>query len=87
MLAQRSVNYTHIEEDLAGLSDLVELADSIVEFVVVVSSKSRDPSLDFLLRLAFNPKPGMERPYRIVKTESSGAEYHGLTSFNDMIVD
>lgn len=48
MFAQRSMNDTHIEENLAGVANLVEFAQCIVEFIVVVASEGRDPSLDFL---------------------------------------
>lgn len=48
MFAQRGVNHAHVEEYLAGVANLVELAERIVEFIVVVASKGSDPSLDFL---------------------------------------
>jgi hypothetical protein len=48
MFAQRSMNDTHIEEDLAGVANLVEFGECIVKLIVVVASKGCDPSLDFL---------------------------------------
>lgn len=48
MLAQRSVNDTHIEEDLASVADLVEFGEGVVKLIAVVASKGSDPSLDFL---------------------------------------
>ena len=48
MLSQCGVNHSHVEEDLAGLSNLVELADGIVEFVVIVSGQGSHPRFDFL---------------------------------------
>lgn len=55
MLAQRSMNDTHVEENLAGVANLVEFTESIVEFIVVVAGEGRDPSLDFLCSWSLAP--------------------------------
>ena len=49
VLAECGVDDTHIEEDLAGVADLVEFIEGVVEFVVVVAGKGGDPGLDLLL--------------------------------------
>lgn len=48
MLAESGVDDTHVEEDLGGVCDLVELADSVLELIVVVAGEGSDPGLDFL---------------------------------------
>ncbi len=48
MPAQRSVNHTHVEEDLGRVRDLVELAQRGIELIVVVLPQGRDPCLYFL---------------------------------------
>jgi hypothetical protein len=48
MLAQRGMNNAHIKQDLARVGNFVEFVECIVEFIVVVASQGRDPSLDFL---------------------------------------
>lgn len=52
VLTQGSVDNTHIEEDLGGIGDAVELLQSFVEFIVVVTAESRYPRLDFLCRVS-----------------------------------
>lgn len=42
------MDYTHVEEDLASVCDLVELANCVFELIIVIASKSRNPRLDFL---------------------------------------
>ena len=39
---------TNVEEDLARIANPRKLPDGIIEFVVVVSSQGRNPSLDLL---------------------------------------
>lgn len=48
VFSQCRVDDAHVEEDLASLRDLVELAEGIVEFIVVVAGEGCDPGLDFL---------------------------------------
>jgi hypothetical protein len=48
VLAESSMDDAHVEEDLAGVGDLVKLSQSIFELVVVVATKGRNPGLDFL---------------------------------------
>jgi hypothetical protein len=48
MLAQCGVDDTHVEEDLARVGDLFELAEGIVELIVVVAGEGGNPRLDFL---------------------------------------
>jgi hypothetical protein len=48
MFAESSVDHAHVEEDLACVANLVELVQSVVEFIVVVPRKGGNPSLDFL---------------------------------------
>lgn len=48
MLAESSMDDTDVEEDLAGIMDFGKLVQRVIEFIVVVSSKGCDPSLDFL---------------------------------------
>lgn len=48
MLAEGGVDDADVEENLAGFSNLLELFDSIVKFVVVVSSQGSNPGLDLL---------------------------------------
>lgn len=48
VFAQSGVDDTHVEEDLAGVTDLVKLLESIIELVVVVVTKGGNPGLDFL---------------------------------------
>ena len=38
----------HVEENLAGVGDLVKLSQSILELVVVIATQGRNPGLDFL---------------------------------------
>lgn len=48
MLAQCGVDNAHVEKNLARIADFVEFAKSIVELIVVITSQSGYPSLDFL---------------------------------------
>lgn len=48
MLAESGVDDSHVEEDLAGVGDLVEFADGIFELVVVIAGQGSNPRLDFL---------------------------------------
>lgn len=50
MLAERGVDNTHVEENLARVSDLVELVDCLFELIVVITSEGRNPRLDFLCK-------------------------------------
>lgn len=73
MLAERGVDDTHVEQDLARVCDLVKLAEGIVELVVVVASEGRYPGLDFLQRV-------------LAAMQSVAGGDNGLTSFNDMVL-
>lgn len=48
VLAEGGVDDTHVEQDLGGVGDGLELPKRIVEFIVVVTAEGRDPCLDFL---------------------------------------
>ena len=48
MLAQSSVDNTHVEEDLGGIGNALEFFQSLVELVVVIPRQGGDPCLDFL---------------------------------------
>ena len=48
MFAESGVDDAHVEENLARVADLIELAERIVELVVVVAGQGRNPSLNFL---------------------------------------
>ena len=48
MLAQSGVDDAHVEENLARVGDFVELAKSIVELIVVIATKGRNPGLNLL---------------------------------------
>lgn len=57
VLTQSGMDYAHVEEDLGGIGDAVELLESFVELIVVVTAKGGNPCLDFLGRpLASQPK-------------------------------
>ena len=49
MLAEGGVNDTHVKEDLGRIGDLFELAQCLVEFIVVILRKGCDPALYFLI--------------------------------------
>ena len=88
MFAQRSMNDTHVEQNLAGVANLVEFVESIVEFIVVVASEGSNPSLDFLYVSpsvsvsAFSLEGAMEvgSAFSLLPANSCC----GLTCFNDM---
>lgn len=42
------MDYTHVEENFAGITYLFEIGERIVKLVVVVSCEGRNPCLDFL---------------------------------------
>lgn len=48
VLAESGVDDAHVEEDLARVADLVELAERIIELIVVVAGQGRNPGFDFL---------------------------------------
>lgn len=48
MFAQCGMNYAHVKENLARVTDLVEFSQGIVKLIVVVAGQGRYPSLDFL---------------------------------------
>lgn len=39
MLAESSINDTNVEENLAGLGNLLEFEDSIIKFIVVITTQ------------------------------------------------
>jgi hypothetical protein len=51
VLSECRVDDTHVEENLGRVSNLVELAQGDVEFIVVVGPQGSDPGFDFLRRL------------------------------------
>lgn len=79
MLAQSGVDDAHVEEDLAGIANLVELGKSFVEFVVVVATQGRDPGLNLLHkpRVSAYTTPSSDKTIRPIS----------LTCFNDIVSD
>ena len=55
MLAQGSMDDTHIKENLGRIRDVVEFLQRLLEFIVVIAAQGRDPRFYFLgLELASN---------------------------------
>lgn len=48
VLAEGSMDDTHVEENLAGIAYLFEIGERIVKLVIVVSCEGRNPCLNFL---------------------------------------
>jgi hypothetical protein len=42
------MNDSHVEENLGGISDNLEVLQRLVEFIVVVPAEGRDPRFYFL---------------------------------------
>lgn len=63
VLAKGGMDHAHVEEDFGGVRDLVELAQGVLELVVVVAAQGRDPGFYFLLREAScGEQRGQRRP-------------------------
>lgn len=48
VLSEGRVDYAHVEENLAGVLDLLELDDGVFKLIVVVATQGSNPGLDFL---------------------------------------
>lgn len=57
MLAQRRVDYAHVEPDLGRVRDLLKCLERLVELIVVVVLESLDPCFDFLCAIKVLCKP------------------------------
>lgn len=49
VLAQGSVDDTHVEQNLGGVGNLLEVPQCLVEFIVVIPRKGGDPGFYFLI--------------------------------------
>lgn len=49
VLAEGGIDYTHVEQDLGRVRDLVEGLECLVEFIVVVVLEGLDPCFYFLV--------------------------------------
>lgn len=58
MLTKGSVDHAHVEQNLGGVGNLLELAQCLVEFIVVVPREGGDPSFYFLWWLSVNAGSG-----------------------------
>lgn len=50
VLAEGSMDDTHIKEDLGGVGDLLELAQCLVELIIIVPPQGGNPRFYFLSR-------------------------------------
>lgn len=57
VLAKRGVDNAHVEQDLGGIGDLLEVLQCIVILIVVIPRECGDPGLYFLLRLVSKRQP------------------------------